>query len=381
MHLMVVLEDRISDWVAKGEILDGYFNPGAAFDTVTILSLLDDAPDHGAIARLCAPARGAFLTAGLRRSRIAAGSFGLRADKLASRLKRLAPLVSGVAPDVMRAYGDGLAAIACAAISDTTNVPFAISLHTTPDPAIQSRYLPIRDRLWRRLMRRASNHALRRAGSVMAVYSPILDFLPADVAARTEIVPNVVGIDAPPQFPDPVPGTFRAVWVSRQIPGRDPRPIVAALAQVPEARLTLIGDGPLHAETRRIAAKAGVAGRTEFIRSMDNRALCRSLQNFDAMVVNSSFREMPKSVIEAGLTGLPVIANRSPAAEVKEYDDLPVIFVDGDTSSYALGMQQLIRDPGNCRVAAQRMAEIAWTRWNPEVTAAKAAQTLTALTH
>jgi len=78
MHLMVVLEDRISEWDAKGEILDGYFNPAGAFDSVTVLGLVDDRPDEATIARLCAPARHRYLNAGIDRRELMFATFGLR---------------------------------------------------------------------------------------------------------------------------------------------------------------------------------------------------------------------------------------------------------------------------------------------------------------
>jgi hypothetical protein len=37
------------------------------------------------------------------------------------------------------------------------------------------------------------------------------------------------------------------------MPGRDPRPIFAALKVTPNVELTLVGDGPLHDAARRTA--------------------------------------------------------------------------------------------------------------------------------
>ena len=44
MHLVVLLDERISDWVAKGEILPGYFNPSGAFKRVSVIVLPHDSP-------------------------------------------------------------------------------------------------------------------------------------------------------------------------------------------------------------------------------------------------------------------------------------------------------------------------------------------------
>ena len=118
MHLMVVLEDRISEWQAKGEVLEGYFNPDGAFDTITVLGLVADDPGAETLARLCAPARHLYVNAGIDRRWLMAMTAGLRPGRLVAVLRRLARQIDGPMPDVMRAYGDGLASGAAAANRD-----------------------------------------------------------------------------------------------------------------------------------------------------------------------------------------------------------------------------------------------------------------------
>ena len=118
MHLMVVVEDRISEWQAKGEVLGGYFNPDGAFDTITVLGLVADDPGAETLARLCAPARHLYVNAGIDRRWLMAMTAGLRPGRLVAVLRRLARQIDGPMPDVMRAYGDGSASVAAAANRD-----------------------------------------------------------------------------------------------------------------------------------------------------------------------------------------------------------------------------------------------------------------------
>ncbi len=118
MHLMVVVEDRISEWQAKGEVLEGYFNPDGAFDTITVLGLVADDPGAETLARLCAPARHLYVNAGIDRRWLMTMTAGLRPGRLVAVLRRLARQIDGPMPDVMRAYGDGLASVAAAANRD-----------------------------------------------------------------------------------------------------------------------------------------------------------------------------------------------------------------------------------------------------------------------
>jgi hypothetical protein len=85
---VVLLEDCISEWDAKGEILDGYFNPDGGFDTVTVLGLVEDQPADATVARLCAPARPRYLNAEINRLGLMLASLGLRPGRLASSLAR-----------------------------------------------------------------------------------------------------------------------------------------------------------------------------------------------------------------------------------------------------------------------------------------------------
>jgi glycosyltransferase involved in cell wall biosynthesis len=379
MHLMVVLEDRISEWDAKGEILDGYFNPAGAFDSVTVLGLVDDRPDDATIARLCAPARHRYLNAGIDRRELMLRTFGLRPGRLTSWLgRRTADMVSDP-PDIVRAYGDGLAAVAAAVIGRDAEIPYAVSIHTTPDPEIQSRYLGTRDRLWRRLLEPSVHRALRDAGAVLAVYAPIRDYLPPDIAEKTVVVPNVVGIGTRETVEPSSSGPMRALWLGRQMPGRDPRPIIAALTLTPNVALTLIGDGPLHDAARRMAEDAGLGRRTTFIRAMENRELCAKLPGFHVLAVNSTFREMPKTVMEATLSGLPVIVNRLPAAESPEYTGLPVLFVDEDSGAFASALRDLESNSRKRVVIARETQDAAWQLWDPDRVAMQTADIMRAL--
>ena len=379
MHLMVVLEDRISEWETKGEILDGYFNPAGAFDTVTVLGLIDDQPADATIARLCAPAEPRYINAGIDRRGLMALSFGLRPRRLTSLLSRLAGYVGSDAPDVLRAYGDGLAAVAAAVIGRTAQIPYAVSVHTTFDPQIQSKYLGARDKLWRRLLMPSVHQALRDAGSVMAVYAPIRDYLPPDIAERTVVVPNVVGVTVRPTVNERSGAPMRALWLGRQMPGRDPRPIIAGLKVTPNVEMTLIGDGPLHDAARRTAEDNDLGRRTTFIRAMENHELCASLPRYDVLVVNSAFREMPKTVMEAALSGLPVIVNRLPAAESPEYLDLPVVFVDANAGAFASALRDMESNSRKRIAIARETQDAAWRAWNPDRVAAQTADILRAL--
>jgi glycosyltransferase involved in cell wall biosynthesis len=379
MHLLIVLEDRITDWETKGEILDGYFNPADAFGKVTVVSLLADTPRPETLARLCGDATVEFVCARVDRKTLFAATAGLRPGRLASRLRARLRDAVGTAPDVVRAYGDGLGAVAAAVLAAEMGAPYTISLHRTRDPDIERRFSERRDRIWRRAIAPAVERALGDADSIMAVYSPILESLPDALRARTVLTPNVVGVTARPQIAQREGGPFRAVWVSRHIPGRDARPVVRALGDAPGVELTLFGDGPGFGRARDLACELGLAARTTFVAAEENRRLCERLSEFDAILVNSAYREMPKSVMEAALSGLPVVVNRAPAAELPEYASIPALLVDGDARSYAAALRSLTDDASSGYERARATADAAWAQWDPAAVARRNADHLVAL--
>ena len=103
MHLMVIVEDRISEWVSKGELLDGYFTPSAAFETVTVFGLVGDRPADTVLARLCAPAQHRYIGAGIDRRRLMIATGGLQPGLLMRALRRLMLLIPPDQPAVVRA--------------------------------------------------------------------------------------------------------------------------------------------------------------------------------------------------------------------------------------------------------------------------------------
>ena len=55
--LMVMVPDRLSELLTKGEIVDRYYNPGEVFDEVHIVMFNDDKPDPALVQRTVGSAR------------------------------------------------------------------------------------------------------------------------------------------------------------------------------------------------------------------------------------------------------------------------------------------------------------------------------------
>lgn len=56
-RLLVIISDRLSDLIRKGEVTPRYYNPGEHFDEVYILMTNDDRPDPGVLQRMVGRAK------------------------------------------------------------------------------------------------------------------------------------------------------------------------------------------------------------------------------------------------------------------------------------------------------------------------------------
>lgn len=77
------------------------------------------------------------------------------------------------------------------------------------------------------------------------------------------------------------------------------------LADFPDCRVSIAGDGPLEDELRALATAEGVADRIEFLGYVDD---CYSyLAGIDVFVLPSRWEAFPLSILQAGYAGVPVI--------------------------------------------------------------------------
>ena len=314
MHQLVILDDRISDWEVKGEIQPGYFNPCGMFDHITIVSLWQDTPSEDAIIRLCQPAEPHFISLGHSRTRLTLLTLGLRPFLLQLVLREFIKTTKAMAPDIIRCYGESLGTVTGGLLKTILGIPLAVSLHTTPAPEILKQFSTWRDRVWRAMINNSCKKALGIADAIIAVYSPILDYLPAQARAKATVIPN----------------------------------------------------GPLTEQVEQHITTHELTDRIKIIPSIDNAHLVQMLGEFDAMALQTDYFEIAKPVIEASLAGLPVVINQSPSASIDEYRQLPVIFVDGRTNDYYAALAKLKNDIPYWQRTSQNLKEAAWLHWSPD---------------
>lgn len=364
----MISADRIEDWVAKGEVIDRYFNPGDVFSEVTLLLLApNDHPPENALKRMVGSARLEVLKSPLLR-RPFFWTLGWRPPLARLITRGAATVAESVEPDVVRCYGASINAVVARELKRTRGVPYVVSLHINPlEDFLTSK--SFKSRISTRLEERLVRGVLKDADLVLPVYSSIEPYLSRLGISRYEVAYNMLNsttlrAKAVYQLQDPP----RLLSVGRQFERKNPINLIRALAMIPTATLTLVGDGPLHDQLRDEAVRSDVAGRVTFIRSLGNDELCAMLSDFDIFVTHSDYREISKSVLEALLTGLPVVLNKREGEAVPELTHDICLLVENSPEGYSRALTRLLNDQGLRERLGQSARRVALERWSPEAT-------------
>jgi glycosyltransferase involved in cell wall biosynthesis len=99
--------------------------------------------------------------------------------------------------------------------------------------------------------------------------------------------------------------------VGRLSPEKNLGVFVQLLAELPDAHLALVGDGPGRAELERRLAPRVAEGRVHFAGFLHGEALARAYASADAFVMPSTTETLGFVVLEAMSSGLPVVAARA----------------------------------------------------------------------
>ncbi|HJI18679.1 MAG: glycosyltransferase family 4 protein [Alistipes sp.] len=107
-------------------------------------------------------------------------------------------------------------------------------------------------------------------------------------------------------------------------------------------RLRFAGEGPMVPVFEELARELGVSDRVEFVGFLDRRGLRRLLDESDAMVFPTHAEGLPRVVIEAMATGLPIISTR--VSGIPELLEPDMMLTPGDTQGLARRIVALIDD-------------------------------------
>jgi glycosyltransferase involved in cell wall biosynthesis len=265
----------------------------------------------------------------------------------------------------------GFHAVRMMEASSWSGIPLVVQFHGS-DASARSRLVPLRERYGR---------LLTIAAGVVAKSEPMRRTLIALGAAPQRLVVSPCGADAGlfrGSAPAQAPPIFLAVgrFVAKKGPLHTIRAFATALKQLPSGpaaalRLVMVGEGPLLPAARRLADELGVRDQVQFpglcppAEVAERMRQCRAFVQHSLVAPDGDSEGSPVSVMEAQLSGLPVIATRHAGIpEVVLEGETGLLVAEGDVPAMATAMARLAADPelaGSMGRAAARRAGSAFT--------------------
>lgn len=345
----MIVADRLSALAAKGEVTERYYNPGNLFDEVHLLLCNDDRPEVDRISPMAGDAD-LFIHNLPEDDSLFKRSLLWRPRLLQGWARPAVALSDEIRPALIRCHGAHLNGFVASEIKRAHGTPYVVSMHINPDSDIRANARREAGTGWReRLPLWASRSIERRtianADCVVCVYRFIEPYALRMGARRVETIYNVVcpdGVRRKTRYA--IDGTPRLVVPGRQIPPKDPTPVLDAIADIDNVELTLIGDGSLHADLRAHAVRRSLDDRCRFLRAVDNRALCAELCEYDILISVNEYGGVSKVELEAALVGMPTITNAHPDEQAPEVLDANCVVVAGDANSYRVAIDTLLGD-------------------------------------
>jgi glycosyltransferase involved in cell wall biosynthesis len=277
----------------------------------------------------------------------AAGSRWRRAWRLLRRQWRtgraLARLMRAEQPDVI---------VLNALTTACSTLPFALRL-ARRTICCDHNHFDARSRPWR-LLRRWLYPRVAALVSLTAADAPRF----AALNPRTDVIYNASAMQA--QAPA-VPDTPRVLAVGRHVAQKGYDLLLQAWPEVlracPQARLRIVGDGPLRGQSQLLAAQLGVADSIEWCDPTSR--IAQEYRDAAVFVLPSRYEGMPLALLEAQALGVPAVAFDCPTgpAEILA-DDTGVLVPAFDTAALAHALVRVLRD----RALRERMAHAAIAR-------------------
>ncbi len=155
---------------------------------------------------------------------------------------------------------------------------------------------------------------------------------------------------------DPAQAPPRFLAAGRLVDKKAPHLLLLAFARarrtVPEARLRILGHGPLHGVCQDLISGLGLEGAVELAGSQPHGAVVREMTRSRALVQHSvvaasgDSEGTPVVVMEAGAAGLPVIATRHAGIpDVVQEGKTGLLVEERDVDAMGQAMVRLAKDP------------------------------------
>ncbi len=167
------------------------------------------------------------------------------------------------------------------------------------------------------------------------------------------VIPMPVGMEHFPKTPPPNNDVPTLLSVARYMRQKRLDDIITAAERIAkdgiDFKMRMVGEGPLEDELKKLVRARGLQDRIEFVPLVDQERLGEFYRQSDAVVLASEGEGFGLVLVEAGLTGRPVIASRSGGiVDIVEDGYNGLMFDIGDVDALTSCIKRIFSD-GNLR--------------------------------
>jgi glycosyltransferase involved in cell wall biosynthesis len=142
---------------------------------------------------------------------------------------------------------------------------------------------------------------------------------------------------------------------------------LAALAELPEASLLVVGEGPERARLERLAGELAIAGRVRFLGVQPHDAMPALIAAADALVLPTVSEGLANVWVEALACGTPVVT--SDVGGARDVIDRPAAgrLVPRDSAAIAASVRELLAAPPDQAEVREGAERFSWRRNGDEL--------------
>lgn len=351
--LLVIIPDQLSALIQKGEVVPRYYNPGNLFDEVHIMMTNNDRPDLKPVQLMVGNAK-LVLHNVPPPEHFFRNTLGWQLPLMKGWITEFLKIVSAISPNLIRTHNNFMEGYLASEVKRMFGIPYITSLHGVWDIDDLTTFKSRIHRIFRKKLEKIS---LKNADAVICVYSAILNYAKNHGCSDPYLIHNFVSGDfIIPKKTWELSSPIRLITVNRQLPEKNPENIIRALSLLNyDFHYTLIGDGQLHDSLKNLARTLGIYKKIKFIKSLPNKKVCSLYAQSDFMVSNCHYKGISKTIIEAGLSGLPIILNHyRDGYKLPEYEEGWIFECDDTPEGYADAITQLIQNTSNRQTLGEK---------------------------
>ncbi len=304
MKLVVFPTDPVESYARKGEVKQGYYNPGNFFDEIHIINLAhqDKTLDYSVISQMCGKAKCHIHYMG-----------PWKPGNISALKKKIIREIQNIQPDAIRAYGLLFEGYFASRAARALNIPLVISLHDNYKEYFKFSWVLEKNipkwlffKYWQYFVLPSIVHT---ASYVIAVYPHAIRGVPATIRCPYQLIYNKVYAKRFKPIKVKKYSQFTAVTVGNLLHMKGTSVLLDVIHGT-DVRLIILGQGPLKQQLVEKAKRNGVENQVEFIDSIPNKDLPAFYNKAHCFITAIRQGGIGIPMIESMACGLPIIHGR-----------------------------------------------------------------------